>query len=62
MTRYVPRTATDVWDELKAKVPKLKTGSFRGSELIEFETTEDLTETELGVIEKVTGKKFKKVE
>jgi len=62
MPRYVPRTASDIWDELKAKIPKLLSGIFHGQELLEFETTEDLTSTELAIIEKATGKIWKKAE
>jgi len=62
MPKYKPKEASDIWDELKTKIPKLKTGTFIGQELLEFEATEDLTDTELGIIEKATGKKWKKTE
>jgi len=62
MPRYEPKSATDIWDELKARIPKLLSGVFYGQELVEFEATEDLTDAELGIIEAATGKKWKKVE
>jgi len=62
MPRYELKSATEIWDELKAKIPKLLSGVFYGQELIEFEATEDLTLTELAIIEEVTGKKWKKAE
>jgi len=61
MPKYTPRDASDIWDELKEKIPKLIRGVCVGQELIEFEATEDLTSTELGIIEKVTGKEWEKV-
>jgi len=62
MVKYEPKSATDIWDELKARIPKLLKGTFHGQELLEFETTEDLTDTELAIIEAATKKKWKKVE
>jgi len=62
MPRYELKSATEIWDELKAKIPKLLSGVFYGQELIEFEATEDLTLTELAIIEEATGKKWKKAE
>jgi len=61
MPRYELKSATDIWDELKGRIPKLLRGTFIGQELIEFEATEDLTDTELGIIEAATGKKWKKI-
>jgi len=62
MPRYIPKEATDIWNELKSAVPKLQSGEFRGDELISFTTTEDLTDAELATIEKETKKKWKKAE
>jgi len=62
MPKYEVKSASDIWDELKAKIPKLISGAFIGNELISFTTTEDLTDTELATIEKATGKKWKKAE
>jgi len=62
MPKYEVKSASDIWDELKAKIPKLISGTFIGDELISFTTTEDLTLTELVIIEEATRKKWKKIE
>jgi len=60
MVRYVQKDASELWDELKARIPKLKSGTFIGLELVEFETIEPLTDTELAEMEKFTGKKWRR--
>jgi len=56
---YVPETPSRQWDELKAKVPKLLSGTFRGGELIAFEASEPLTDEELDIINLATKKKWR---
>jgi len=60
--KYTVKTGADIFDELKATIPKLKRGEFLGNRLISIETTEDLTGTELAEVEEAFKVSLKKVE
>jgi hypothetical protein len=57
MVLYVEKDASQIWDELKSKIPKLKTGVFEGKDLIEFEA-DLLNNDELALLKVLTGKDF----